>query len=359
MLKPMLARGELHCIGATTLDEYRKYIEKDAALERRFQPSSGRAAERRRHDLDPARAARALRSAPRRADPRPGAGQRRDACRTVTSRSVPTGQGDRPRRRGLRDDPHRDRLAADRARHGERVASCSSRSRRLRWPRRRTPRARRASIRAAQGDAGRCAARQTRCARNTTPRRRRSAACVRCARSSRRCAVEQESAERRYDMNKAAELKYGAIPAGSRRRWRPKRARMSSGGKGGAPSRLLREEVTADEIAQIVARWTGIPVTRLLEGEREKPAEARTRSCTTRHRPGRGRAGREPMQCDRARSGIKDPKRPIGSFLFLGPDRRRQDGTRKDPGRNAVRQRRQPRAHRHVGVHGEARGARA
>ena len=85
MLKPMLARGELHCIGATTLDEYRSHIEKDAALERRFQPVHGRRAERRGHDLDPARPARALRGAPRRAHPGRRAGRRRHARRTATS----------------------------------------------------------------------------------------------------------------------------------------------------------------------------------------------------------------------------------------------------------------------------------
>ena len=116
MLKPMLARGELHMIGATTLDEYRKHIEKDAALERRFQPVHGRRAVGRGRRLDPARPARAARGLPRREDPRQRAGRRGDAQPPLHLRPVPAGQGDRPGRRGLRDAAHRDRLDAGRAR---------------------------------------------------------------------------------------------------------------------------------------------------------------------------------------------------------------------------------------------------
>jgi ATP-dependent Clp protease ATP-binding subunit ClpB len=90
LLKPMLARGELHCIGATTLDEYRKYIEKDAALERRFQTGAGRSADGRRHDFDSARAARALRGASRRPHQGFGAGGRGGALqRYITDRFLP------------------------------------------------------------------------------------------------------------------------------------------------------------------------------------------------------------------------------------------------------------------------------
>ena len=121
MLKPMLARGELHCIGATTLDEYRKHIEKDAALERRFQPVVGRRADRRGHDLDPARPARALRGPPRRAHPGRRAGRRGDALAPLHHRPLPARQGDRPRRRGVRGDPHRDRLDAAGARRRSRA----------------------------------------------------------------------------------------------------------------------------------------------------------------------------------------------------------------------------------------------
>ena len=117
MLKPMLARGELHCIGATTLDEYRKHIEKDAALERRFQPFRS-ISPRRGHRLDPPRAPRALRGAPRRAHPGQRARLRRRRSPPLHHRPLPPRQGDRPGRRGVRHGPHRDRLAARRARRG-------------------------------------------------------------------------------------------------------------------------------------------------------------------------------------------------------------------------------------------------
>ena len=111
LLKPMLARGELRCVGATTLDEYRKHIEKDAALERRFQPVLRRRAVRRGHDRDPARPEGALRGAPRRPHPRRGARRRGRALRPLHRRPLPARQGDRPRRRGRLAPADGDRLA--------------------------------------------------------------------------------------------------------------------------------------------------------------------------------------------------------------------------------------------------------
>ena len=118
MLKPMLARGELHTIGATTLNEYRKYIEKDAALERRFQPVHGRSADRRGHDQHPARPARALRDPSRRPAEGLGAGRRRGAVEPLHPGSLPARQGDRSGRRGGVEAAHGDRLDAGRARRG-------------------------------------------------------------------------------------------------------------------------------------------------------------------------------------------------------------------------------------------------
>ena len=115
MLKPMLARGELHCVGATTLTEYRKHIEKDAALERRFQPVVVDEPTVRGHDLDPARTAGALRGAPRGSDPGRRVGRGGDARAPLHHRPLPPRQGDRPGRRGVRRDPHGDRLDARRS----------------------------------------------------------------------------------------------------------------------------------------------------------------------------------------------------------------------------------------------------
>ena len=112
MLKPALARGELHCIGATTLDEYRKYIEKDAALERRFQKILVGEPTRRGDDRDPARPAGEVRSPPRRRDHRPGDRRRGRTEPPLHHRPLPARQGDRPDRRGGGQDQDRDRLQA-------------------------------------------------------------------------------------------------------------------------------------------------------------------------------------------------------------------------------------------------------
>ena len=132
LLKPMLARGELHCIGATTLDEYRKYIEKDAALERRFQPVHGRRADGGGHHLHPARAEGALRGLPRRADSRQRADRGGHAVRPLHHRPLPARQGHRPCGRGLR---HRSAPRSTRCRPSwttSAAGSCSWRSRRWR-----------------------------------------------------------------------------------------------------------------------------------------------------------------------------------------------------------------------------------
>ena len=125
LLKPALARGELHCIGATTLDEYRQHVEKDKALERRFQPVAGRSARRRGHDRDPARPQGALRGAPRRAHP--GLRHRRggDDVRPLHPEPFPAGQGHRPHGRGGQPPAHRDRLHARRSSTTSRAACAS------------------------------------------------------------------------------------------------------------------------------------------------------------------------------------------------------------------------------------------
>jgi ATP-dependent Clp protease ATP-binding subunit ClpB len=123
-----------------------------------------------------------------------------------------------------------------------------------------------------------------------------------------------EVAERQYDLNRAAELRHGRLPALEREIREAEHAAASSTGG----SRLLREEVTEDEIAEIVSRWTGIPVTRLMEGEREKLLQLDQ----VLHKRVVGQDEAVALVADaviRARAGIKDPRRPIGSFIFLGP----------------------------------------
>ena len=124
---------------------------------------------------------------------------------------------------------------------------------------------------------------------------------------------ELEKAENEYDLNKAAELRHGKIPALEK-----ELQQMEAEVNGKQGERLLREEVTEDEIANIVARWTGIPVTKLVEGEREKLL--RLESILHERVVGQNEAVELVSDAVlRARAGIKDPRRPIGSFIFLGP----------------------------------------
>ena len=226
MLKPMLARGELRAVGATTLDEYRKHIEKDAALERRFQPVFVRRAERRGHDRDSARAQGALRGPPQGPDPGLGAGRRGDARPTATSptascRTRRSTWSTRPRRRsGWRSTPSRPRSTRSTA------TSCSSRSSCSRSAGRgRRPRHRRAA-RAARAGAGRGdASARPRCTPSGSGRRRRSAPSPRSRSRLEQAEIELERAQREADLGRAAELQYGTIPELSKRSSRPSRRR--------------------------------------------------------------------------------------------------------------------------------------
>ncbi len=311
MLKPMLARGELHCIGATTLAEYRT-IEKDAALERRFQPvtvdepsledtvSILRGLRERfevHHGvkiLDTALVAAATLSTRYIADrflPDKAIDLVDEACAVVRTEidSMPAELDEITRRimrleieeaalRKEKDDASKKRLETLRKELSE-----------LRS---------RADAMTAQWEAERAAIRKLQALREELEQLRR----------------EIEQAERLYDLNRAAELRHGRLPE-LQRRLKGEEERLAD--KQGV-TRLLREEVTEDEIAQVVARWTGIPVSRLVEGEREKLL----RLDEVLHERVVGQDEAVRLVADaviRARAGIKDPRRPIGSFLFLGP----------------------------------------
>ncbi len=313
MLKPMLARGELHCIGATTLDEYRKYIEKDAALERRFQPvlvdqpsvedtvSILRGLKERfevHHGVkiqDAALVNAATLSHRYITDrflPDKAIDLVDEACAMIRTEidSLPT-ELDTVSRKLMQLQIEEAALAKEKdAASKARLHELKKDIAELRG---------KADAMRAQYESEKQAIGKVRGLREKIEALRH----------------EQQEAERRYDMNKAAELKYGAIPD-AEKALAAEEARMAGGDEGG--ERLLREEVTADEIAQIVARWTGIPVTRLIEGEREKLLKLDE----ILHERVVGQDEAVQVVADaviRARSGIKDPKRPIGSFLFLGP----------------------------------------
>ncbi|HEY7746142.1 MAG TPA: ATP-dependent chaperone ClpB, partial [Desulfuromonadales bacterium] len=312
MLKPMLARGELHCIGATTLNEYRKYIEKDAALERRFQPvlveqpdvedtvSILRGLKERfevHHGVriqDGALVAAAILSHRYITDrflPDKAIDLVDEACATIRTEidSMPQ-ELDEVTRRVMQLEIEEAALKK------EKDAASKARLETLRQEL--AEQKHRADTLKAQWDAEKEAIRKLQGLREEIEKVRQ----------------QIEVAERQYDLNKAAELKHGRLPQ-LEQQLREQEAK--TGGEATGP-RLLREEVTEEEIAEIVARWTGIPVTRLVEGEREKLLKLDE----VLHRRVVGQDEAVQLVADaviRARAGIKDPRRPIGSFIFLGP----------------------------------------
>jgi ATP-dependent Clp protease ATP-binding subunit ClpB len=312
MLKPMLARGELHCIGATTLNEYRRYVEKDAALERRFQPvvvdepsvedtiSILRGLRERfevHHGVriqDAALVAAATLSQRYISDrflPDKAIDLVDEACAVIRTEidSMPQ-ELDAITRRVMqleieeaalkkeKDEASKQRLGALRKELSDLSAQADSMT--------------------AQWEAERNAIRKLQALREEIEQVRR----------------EIDEAERTYDLNRAAELRHSRLPELERRlHAEEERLEEKQGG-----TRLLREEVTEDEIAEVVARWTGIPLARLMEGEREKLL----RLDDVLHERVIGQDEAVRLVADaviRARSGIKDPRRPIGSFIFLGP----------------------------------------
>ncbi|MCR9247800.1 MAG: ATP-dependent chaperone ClpB [bacterium] len=315
MLKPMLARGELHCIGATTLDEYRQHIEKDAALERRFQPvlvdqptvedtvSILRGLRERfevHHGVkiqDAALVNAATLSHRYITDrflPDKAIDLVDEACAMIRTEidSLPT-ELDTVSRRLMQLEIEEAALRKEKdAASKQRLAELEKQIQDLRT---------KADAMRAQYEHEKQSIGKVRELREQLEALRK----------------EQEAAERGYDMEKAAELKYGTIPA-AEKALLAEEDRLASSETGDAGERLLREEVTGDEIAQIVAKWTGIPVMRLVEGEREKLLKLDT----VLHERVIGQDEAVQAVADaviRARSGIKDPRRPIGSFLFLGP----------------------------------------
>jgi ATP-dependent Clp protease ATP-binding subunit ClpB len=312
MLKPMLARGELHCIGATTLAEYRRYIEKDAALERRFQPVmvdepsvedtiSILRGLRERYEVfhgvkiqDAALVAAATLSHRYISDrflPDKAIDVVDEACAVIRTEidSMPQ-ELDAITRRVMQLEIEEAALSKETdAASRERLDSLRKELADLRSQ---------ADAMAAQWEAERHAIHKVQALREELEQLRH----------------QIEEAERAYDLNRAAELRHGRLPE-LERRLHAEEARLSE--KQGT-ARLLREEVTEEQVAEIVARWTGIPLSRLLEGEREKLL----RLDQVLHERVVGQDEAVQLVADaiiRARAGVKDPRRPIGSFIFLGP----------------------------------------
>ncbi|UCG11594.1 MAG: ATP-dependent chaperone ClpB [Deltaproteobacteria bacterium] len=312
MLKPMLARGELHCIGATTLDEYRKHIEKDAALERRFQPvmvdqptvedtiSILRGLKERfevHHGVkiqDSALVTAAVLSNRYISDrflPDKAIDLVDEACATIRTEmdSLPSELDEVTRRvmqleieeaalKKEKDKASQDRLATLRKELAEQRSK--------------------ADAMRAQWEAEKDAIHKVQALREEIEKLR----------------YEISVAERNYDLNRAAELKHGKLPE-MEQRLKNEEEMLTSKQRTG---RLLREAVTDEEIAEIVSRWTRIPVTRLVEGEREKLLKLEEH--LHKRVVGQDEAVRAVAEAViRSRAGIKDPNRPVGTFIFLGP----------------------------------------
>jgi ATP-dependent Clp protease ATP-binding subunit ClpB len=312
MLKPMLARGELHCIGATTLDEYRERMEKDAALERRFQPVQVDAPtvedtvsilrgirERfeRHHNVqiqDAALVSAAVLSDRYIQDrflPDKAIDLLDEACASIRTEmdSMPAAL-DEATRRVTRLEIEETALKKEKDRASQ--ARLEELRREL------------ADLRA-KADAMRAQWQNEKRALDEIRRLREDLELARRA---------GDEAERAYNHEKAAELRYGRIPE-LERKLAQKQAALKKADGGRA---LLREEVTDEEIAEVVARWSGIPVARLLEGERERLLGLG--DALNRRVIGQAEAvGAVADAVLRARAGIKNRRRPVGAFLFLGP----------------------------------------
>ncbi len=312
LLKPMLARGELHLIGATTLDEYRKHIEKDAALERRFQTVL----------VDQPTVEDTisiLRGLKERYEVHHGV-RIKDAAlvaaaklsnRYIADRFLPDKAIDLVDEAAARLRTEIDSLPAELDEVSRKVMQLEIEREALRKEQDQASQARLATLEQELGE-------KQRDLQALKVRWGSEKASVARLRKTREAMEEvkqaMERAERAYDLNRVAELRYGELP----RLERELALEQEQLGKKQGESRLLKEEVDEDDIAAIVSSWTGIPISRLVEGETEKLLKLGE----LLHQRVVGQDESVQAVADavmRARSGIKDPNRPIGSFLFLGP----------------------------------------
>ncbi|MBT9139834.1 MAG: Chaperone protein ClpB 1 [Dehalococcoidia bacterium] len=309
MLKPLLARGELHCIGATTMDEYRKYIEKDAALERRFQPVlvDEPTAEntisilrglRERYELhhgvriqDAALVSAAILS-----------------DRYISDRFLPDKAID------LIDEAAA-KLRTEMESMPEELETLERRLMQLEIERealrKEKDQASQSRLQALEKELAEIRTERDALRAQWEAEKNTVGGLSLLREELEKTRLEMEQAQRNYDLNKVAEYQYGKIPALEQKL---RAAEELLGGE----AKLIKEEVTPEEVAEVVSRWTGIPLSRLLEGEKEKLL--RLDDILHKRVIGQGEAVQAVTDAViRARSGLKDPKRPIGSFIFLGP----------------------------------------
>ena len=311
LLKPMLARGELHCIGATTLDEYRQYIEKDAALERRFQPVQ--VDEPTVEDT-----IAILRGLKERYEVFHGVKIADSAIiaaatlshRYITDRFLPDKAIDLVDEACAQIRTEMDSMPTELDAVSRKIIQMEIEEAALKKEEDELSKGRLAQLQkelAEERDKFNAMKAQWENEKNAIGRVQQLREMIEDLNR------QVEAAERSYDLEKAAELKYGRLPEAKRQLEEEERRAQSA-----KESNILRDRVTEEEIARIVERWTGIPVSRLVQGEREKLLHLDE----TLHKRVVGQdeavtAVTEAIQ--RSRAGIQDPGRPIGSFLFLGP----------------------------------------
>ena len=311
LLKPMLARGELHCIGATTLDEYRQYIEKDAALERRFQPVLV-------NEPTVEDTIAILRGLKERYEVFHGVKIADSALisaatlshRYITDRFLPDKAIDLVDEACAQIRTEMDSMPTELDSVSRKIIQMEIEEAALKKEEDSLSKNRLTELQkelAEERDKFNAMKAQWENEKNAISR-------VQLLREQIEDLNRQiEAAEQRYDLEKAAELKYGRLPEAQRQLAEEERRAQSA-----KESNILRDRVTDEEIARIVERWTGIPVSRLVQGEREKLLHLDE----TLHQRVVGQdeavqAVTEAIQ--RSRAGIQDPNRPVGSFLFLGP----------------------------------------
>ncbi|HEY1494540.1 MAG TPA: ATP-dependent chaperone ClpB [Candidatus Solibacter sp.] len=311
LLKPMLARGELHCIGATTLDEYRKYIEKDAALARRFQPVNV-------DQPSVEDTISILRGLKERYEVHHGV-RIKDAAlvaaavlsdRYITERFLPDKAIDLVDEAAARLRTEIDSMPVELDETRRRIMQLEIEREALRKEKDKASKERLAKLEKELADlkaesdelmarwkAEKDAVQRLRTLREQVEQTK----------------LEIGQAERQYDLNRAAELKYGKLTQLERQLAEEEKAAKQQSGP-----RLIKEEVDEEDIAAVVSRWTGVPVTKLLEGEMQKLLHLEDEL----HKRVIGQSEAVTAVAEaviRARSGLKDPQRPIGSFIFMGP----------------------------------------
>lgn len=311
ILKPMLARGELRCIGATTLNEYRKYIEKDSALERRFQPVMVK-------EPDVEDTISILRGLKERYEVHHGV-RIKDAAlvaaavlsnRYINDRFLPDKAIDLVDEAAARLRTEIDSLPAELDESKRRILQLEIEAQALKKEDDEQSKDRLAKIEEELAELKKSND-------ELVKRWEAQKAAISRVREVKKeidaVKHDMETAERNYDLNKLAELKYGRLPE-----LQKELARLAKGDAEDKDGVLLKEEVDEEDIAKVVSTWTGIPVVRLNGGEREKLIHLEER--LHQRVVGQDEAVKAVSEAViRARAGIKDPNRPIGSFIFLGP----------------------------------------